>query len=395
VPTILVELSGGGGVVRRDDGAIVVTHDVSDSRWGRVLRGGAQRPLKAWVDQDRSVVGGLLPPGAVNAEVIDDRGVRVAAEMGRGAYAAIVDQPMDRPEPAVCCRDDAGAPVRWPLPADCPSVPVDDTNEACPACGAVNWEEYVPTDSWDGPRPGSDRSSTPNPIVACRVCGHEEPEGTFYAAHSSVGKAADEAARDARLARVLADQRAQRWYADTMTLRAVTFAIYAADGWPATVGTQSSRGDQLVTLTISHHDRPDADFYSGDPARIEVTTSIDEPYRGALREAQAILESWLQHDGSGWPDASNAARTLWLAARGRELRRQVVEASRSETLITIDGTPEPFLTLSSPTGRWVAARRHNDLTITIAGHGLNPTSITLEPIADPAARLLGPAPEDP
>jgi hypothetical protein len=75
--------------------------------------------------------------------------------------------------------------------------------------------------------------------------------------------------------------------------------------------------------------------------------------------------------------------------------RKVLDATHSETLITSDGTPEPFLTLSSPTGCWVATRRHNDLAITVAGHDLDPTTITIEPIADPAARLLGPKPEDP
>jgi hypothetical protein len=44
------------------------------------------------------------------------------------------------------------------------------------------------------------------------------------------------------------------------------------------------------------------------------------------------------------------------AARDRELRRKVLDATRSEAPITIDGTPEPSLTLSHPTGRWVAVR---------------------------------------
>jgi hypothetical protein len=35
-------------------------------------------------------------------------------------------------------------------------------------------------------------------------------------------------------------------------------------------------------------------------------------------------------------------------------------------MITLDGTPQPFLRLGTPTGRWVAIRRHGDLTITIA-----------------------------
>jgi hypothetical protein len=395
VPTILIELAGGEGVVRRDDGEIVVTDDVSNDR-GQALRDDDRySPVKTWLDEDRSLVGGLLPPGAFSAEVIDNRGMRIAAEVGRGAYAAIVEQPMlGHPEPVVCCRDDAGAPVRRPLPADYPSVLVDDADQPCPACGAVDYDECVPTELWRGGRSGPDHTTIPSPIVVCRVCGHEEREGTFFGLVSS-DDTEDEAAREVRLARVLADQRAQRWYSDTMTLRAVTFPIYAAEGWSATVGSQSSRGDQLASLTISHYDRPDADFYSGDPARIEITTSIDDPYRGELREAQAILSSWLQHPGSDWPDASNAARTLWLAAHRRELRRNVLAATRSETHITIDGTPEPFLTLSSPTGRWVATRRHNDLTITVAGHDLDPTSITIEPIADPAARLLGPKPEDP
>jgi hypothetical protein len=394
VLTTLIELPGREGVVRRDDGEVVVTDDVSNGR-GQALRDDDRYgPVRTWVDEARSVVGGLLPLGAVSAEVIDDRGMRIAAEVGRGAYAAIVEQSMLGREPVVCCRDGAGDPVRRPLPADYPSVPVDDTEEPCPACGAVGYEECVPTEPWRGGRPGPDHTTIPSPIVVCRACGHEEREGTFFALASSE-ETENEAAREARLARALADLRAQRWYSDTMTLRAVTFPIYAAQDWPAIVGTQSSRGDQLATLTISHYDRPDADFYSGDPPRIEVTTSIDDPYRGELREAQAILSSWLQHDSSDSLEASNAARTLWLAARRRELRRKVLEATHSETLISIDGTQEPFLTLSSPTGRWVATRRHNDLTITVAGHDLDPTTITIEPIADPAGRLLGPKPHDP
>jgi hypothetical protein len=63
-------------------------------------------------------------------------------------------------------------------------------------------------------------------------------------------------------------------------------------------------------------------------------------------------------------------------------------------MITLDGTPQPFLRLGTPTGRWVAIRRHGDLTITIAARALDPTTLTLEPIPDPAARLLGPEPEE-
>jgi hypothetical protein len=38
--------------------------------------------------------------------------------------------------------------------------------------------------------------------------------------------------------------------------------------------------------------------------------------------------------------------------------------------------------------------RHADLTITVAARDLGSTTITLEPIANPDARLLGPEPND-
>jgi hypothetical protein len=47
---------------RRDDGEIVVTQDVSDAR-GQPLRGSDHHhPVKTWLHDDRSLVGG--PPAA-------------------------------------------------------------------------------------------------------------------------------------------------------------------------------------------------------------------------------------------------------------------------------------------------------------------------------------------
>lgn len=393
VSTVLIELSAGEGVIRRDDGEVVVTQDVSDDR-GQPLRDGDRyEPVKTWLADDRCLVGGLLPPGAVSAEVIDDRGVRVAAGVGGGAYAAVLEQPNDGHEPIVCRRDGAGTPVRRPLPDDYPCTPVLDTEEPCPACGAVDYDECVPTESWRGGRPGPDHTTIPNPIVVCRVCGHAEGEGTFYAAVSS-DDTEDEATREARIAHA----RAQRWYSDTMTLRAATFPIYAAEGWPALIGGSGSRDDRLASLTIRHHDTPNADPYAGDLPRLEITTSNDDAHFGdELREARSTLQNWLHNDGTRprWPRASHAALTLWLRARAREMRAEVLQAGRSDQPITIDGTSQPFLTLTTPGDRWVAVRHHDDLTITIAAHGLDPTTITIEPIPDPAARLLGPKPENP
>jgi NADPH:quinone reductase-like Zn-dependent oxidoreductase len=42
-----------------------------------------------------------------------------------------------------------------------------------------------------------------------------------------------------------------------------------------------------------------------------------------------------------------------------------------------------------------APPRHHDVTVTIAAREIDPASLIIEPIADPAARLLGPEPAEP
>jgi hypothetical protein len=50
--------------------------------------------------------------------------------------------------------------------------------------------------------------------------------------------------------------------------------------------------------------------------------------------------------------------------------------------------------LNATGSRWVAVAQRADLTITVAAHDLEPASLRLEPISDPAAELLGPEPPD-
>lgn len=182
-----------------------------------------------------------------------------------------------------------------------------------------------------------------------------------------------------------------------MMFRGLTFPVYAAEGWPALIGGSGSHGDRVTSVTIGHYDTPDADPYAGDRPRYEITTAReDSPASDELRHARWALHGWLQNNDedarSSWPAASHAAVTLWLAARDRTVRGKVLAAVCSEQLISIDGTLAPFLTLTAGASRWVAVRRHDDLVITIAASDLELTTITLEPIPDPAAVLLGPRP---
>ncbi len=89
----------------------------------------------------------------------------------------------------------------------------------------------------------------------------------------------------------------------------------------------------------------------------------------------------------------DAAITLWFRGTDRRRRAAAFAAAQSETKIAIDGTPDPFLMLSTPGGRCVAVRRHLDLTVSIAARDLDPATLTIEPMADPAACLLGPEPD--
>lgn len=231
-------------------------------------------------------------------------------------------------------------------------------------------------------------------IVVCRCCGHEEGAGTALFAYISP-EDEDEPTKAARIARHRAEARVQKWYSDTMTLRGVTFPIYAAEGWPATIIGSGSSGGDLTELTIGHHAEEHDDPFAASDLR--VTTTIGERHEDDLRRARRALESWVYEDHSRprSDGLSDAATKLWFAARHRERRAAALGATRVEQRITLDGCAEPFLTLSTPAGRWVAVRRHEDLTITIAARDLELAALTLEPIPDPAARLLGPEPPEP
>jgi hypothetical protein len=155
-------------VVRLDDGVLLVTDEVGDGGGACLRERDRFQPMKCSVDENRCVVGGLLPPGAVSVEVVDERGARVAATVGEGAYAAVLEQRNDGHGAIVRCRDADGVPVRRPRAADYPSVRVTDAEDSCPACGAIDWDEYMPFEEWRaGHGSKVDGTHVPNPVVSC------------------------------------------------------------------------------------------------------------------------------------------------------------------------------------------------------------------------------------
>jgi hypothetical protein len=103
-----------GGVVRPEDGSALVVADVTASDGWPLRHGDRYRPALVPTGPRSCVLGGLLPPGAVAAEVIDDRGARVPAVVANDAYIVVLDQCDEGALPIVCCRGSDGAPVSRP-----------------------------------------------------------------------------------------------------------------------------------------------------------------------------------------------------------------------------------------------------------------------------------------
>lgn len=105
--TVLIELRGGEGIVRRDDGEIVLTHDVTLDRGQPLQPWDRYQPIRVGLSEERMLFGGLLPPGAVSVEAVEATGVRKVAAVGEGTYAVIFEDG-EQSEPALGFRDAAG-----------------------------------------------------------------------------------------------------------------------------------------------------------------------------------------------------------------------------------------------------------------------------------------------
>jgi hypothetical protein len=108
-------------------------------------------------------------------------------------------------------RDAAGAFVRRPMPAKYPHQPISDADEPCPVCGAV-----LPTeDSRAGRGTKGTDTFLPSPLVVCRVCGHQEQAGGIVRFRAGpTARMRDQVTRTARVARIRAEQTAQRCHSN-------------------------------------------------------------------------------------------------------------------------------------------------------------------------------------
>jgi hypothetical protein len=165
--------TGQAGVVIDADGDVWLTGSL-ERVCGTMLED--HRPGQVGLEDDRTVLGGRLPRGAVSAEAVIDGGDRVACEVRDGAWVVVLDQTIVGLVSPVVFRDGTGVPVAPPLPEEWSRVPVSDSDESCPGCDARAWDVVTPTDTSRGSRSAA-RGWEPTPVIVCRVCGHEEQMG--------------------------------------------------------------------------------------------------------------------------------------------------------------------------------------------------------------------------
>jgi hypothetical protein len=158
-----------------------------------------RRPVVVGVSSEKSVVGGLLPAGATAAEVVGRDGDRHRAECAAGVWLVALSEPASDDTVPVKFLDPDDRIVRPHLPEEWRSEPVRDANETCPVCEAVEWDQVWPTDDSRGGTETPNGGFVPTPIVVCRVCGHEESVGVWYAASDDARPVAPEEAERIRV----------------------------------------------------------------------------------------------------------------------------------------------------------------------------------------------------
>ena len=155
---------------------------------------------------ERSAEGGLLPPDAVDAEVVDRSGRRHRAASATGAWVIVLDEPTIGDMRPVRFLDTEGNTVRRPVPDGWAREPGTDYHEPCPACGFRVWERMRAPDGsggmrWAGDEDPPDEPPATVPVVGgnwqatpwmrCTSCGYAEGE-----ANVSIGVKVDDVLPD-------------------------------------------------------------------------------------------------------------------------------------------------------------------------------------------------------
>jgi hypothetical protein len=345
----LAHADGTSAIVRAGDGTLWLVDD-GPQGVGTGVRD--HRAEVGSIGPERTVAGGRVPDGAVRAVVRDRAGREHGATVGDGAWLALLDQPIRGESPVVRFLDVAGDVVAVPVPAGVETAPVGDAAVPCPACGAVDWGRVVRAPSG---RYGEDGAGRPTAAL-CRRCGHAESLGVLFAAAPGGGEPDLAAIADARAR--MAD-----------VARTAPFPCFGPAGHAPTLAGYGESDDVVDSVTLA----------STTPAGpLEVTTSTEPLWEPAAWTARRVLEGLHERDDA-WPDGSETAVSLWLAARDRAHAADAAAARDRAVSLSVDGRDTPFAVVVHG-DRFAAVAQIGDLTLTVSGRGA-PDGLALVPVA--------------
>jgi hypothetical protein len=169
-----------------------------------------------------------------------------------------------------------------------------------------------------------------------------------------------------------------------MTLSAVTFAIYAADGQRGRLCGSGSNDDRVTSVTVSHG----ADDHLGQPS-LQIETALNARHSHSSERALArdALARWLQDGLAGWSPGSDAALVLKLRAHERARHQIVSRATISDRVMYLDGAPISFAYVEAES-RWAAVARAGPVTITVTASHVDPSTLRLRPVHEPIKSLI-------
>lgn len=365
VDEVLVTLQCGDGTaaVFRSDGATWLTHALGHGAASQVTR---YELTRQGVD-DQTLVGGLLPAGAVGARLTAISGERRAARVGYGAWIALLDQNPHASEPAVCFVDAQGNYVPPSVGTTLRRVPIVDADEPCPACDGTTWEEIQPADDM--------RS-----FIACCTCGHRENAGAWYVVSQPSAAREPEEVEQRRWREEQRPQHRER-------LRLVTFPLLAPEGLPVRLGGWGGPGaDQAPHHVTLVHENTEADIV----LHVETNTDVGHALLAEDMAARALAPLM---DGpiTAWPERSPAGRTVWLRTRERAQQRAVANATNGTASLRVDGIEHEVAVIQAD-DRWAATGTIDNQLITVTARGIPIDQVHLRTLTDP--RHVDPGPDD-
>jgi hypothetical protein len=172
----------------------------------------------------------------------------------------------------------------------------------------------------------------------------------------------------------------------------LSFPVYQAQGWPATLGPLAWPGETpsgpLSSVTIEHFDEP-RDRTVRPRIRVQTADHDQDAAHGEAR-IRLSLQVWADRDlrrriiEAHAGQSTGEPRVSSVEMRPLQLSADAATAAFSEAQIRVEGTPVRFKKLATANGEsWVASGWHGDAWLSVSAYEVEPDDLDLVVIGDP------------